>query len=559
MIVILESANSLRFADMKRFTSFFLTLCLSFLIYNDSISQNTITTYDSININNINARINANGTLFYNPLTGASKCEWPAGSGKHLSSAAHVWIGALDPAGQLRLAAQSYGQSGADVWAGPSLPTAQSPVYQYDSLYDQRYNRVWKVTKVQVDAHLAQHGQPGYQMPAAIAEWPGNGLTFNGEPSVIAPYADANGNFFYDPANGDYPLIPGDEAVFCIFNDARNLHTEMNGLPLGVDVRLMFYAFNSSQDTILNNTLFASYAISNPATGMALSDFAIGLWNDVDLGNFGDDLFGTDSSFSAIYAYNGDANDDGPIGYGFNPPAWGVTLLSQSMSGAIGFWNNFSLIGNPGNSIDCYNYMHNRWRDGSHLVANGSEGFAGTAPGPDANWHFSGDPVADSGWNCQSSGIIPSDVRLLGQIRKDSLLPGETFCFDMAWVAARGAQNDQFGSITALKDAIQAVRTSYAAAPVSCAATNSFTAVAPSAENTVRVYPNPASGGYIGLDGLIRGSIVQLFDLQGKMLLQTVCETETADLIVNDFTEGLYIIKIMSNNNIQNFKINIVK
>ena len=54
--------------------------------------------FDSLNINNINARINANGNLFWD-LVSKSKFEVPKNTGKTSIFNSTLWIGGLDSIG----------------------------------------------------------------------------------------------------------------------------------------------------------------------------------------------------------------------------------------------------------------------------------------------------------------------------------------------------------------------------------------------------------------------------------------------------------------------------
>ena len=60
---------------------------------------------------------------------------------------------------------------------------------------------------------------------------------------------------------------------------------------------------------------------------------------DGDIGYYGDDYIGSDSSRNMMFFYNGDAFDEGgggTLGYGDNPPAVGLVSLA----------NDFQSIGN---------------------------------------------------------------------------------------------------------------------------------------------------------------------------------------------------------------------
>ena len=52
-------------------------------------------------------------------LVGNAEYEVPKGSGKNSLFAGAIWIGGKDAAGNLKVAAQTYRQSGSDFWPGP--------------------------------------------------------------------------------------------------------------------------------------------------------------------------------------------------------------------------------------------------------------------------------------------------------------------------------------------------------------------------------------------------------------------------------------------------------
>src|SRR5690606_7777908 len=124
-----------------------------------------------------------------------------------------------------------------DYFYGPIADDYTSPEYI------QRYNRLWKVTSSEVNAHIAGYMNEGYVVPSPILSWPGNGNTDNGEAANLAPYIDANSNGVYDPENGDYPDIRGEVAIFYILNDDKQTHTASSGGKIGVEIHGMVYVY----------------------------------------------------------------------------------------------------------------------------------------------------------------------------------------------------------------------------------------------------------------------------------------------------------------------------
>src|SRR5690606_31572910 len=111
---------------------------------------------------------------------------------------------------------------GRDFIPGPIMDSIQ-----YASQIPQ-WNRVWKVDRYDVLNHINFFNQPGYSIPQVFLDWPAHGNTLLGQATNLAPYFDYNNNGIYDPTNGDYPLVPGDQCVYYIFND-DTVHTESGG------------------------------------------------------------------------------------------------------------------------------------------------------------------------------------------------------------------------------------------------------------------------------------------------------------------------------------------
>ena len=88
------------------------------------------------------------------------------------------------------------------------------------------WDRQWKLTKSEIVNHTINFSNPDYVMPEAIFSWPAHGDITKGQSSNLAPYIDIDNNNIYEPHNGDYPCIKGDEAIFMIRNDVGNFHTE---------------------------------------------------------------------------------------------------------------------------------------------------------------------------------------------------------------------------------------------------------------------------------------------------------------------------------------------
>ncbi len=114
-------------------------------------------------------------------------------------------------------------------------PIRDTTITTYITTYDQKYNKVWKITQTEINYHKSHVSQLLYVPSPNILNCPGNGNVTKGESSQLAPYFDVNNDQIYNVFNGDYPLIKGDEALFLIYNDQKSEN------PLNVQLYIIQY------------------------------------------------------------------------------------------------------------------------------------------------------------------------------------------------------------------------------------------------------------------------------------------------------------------------------
>ncbi|MCD4729396.1 MAG: T9SS type A sorting domain-containing protein, partial [Bacteroidales bacterium] len=405
------------------------------------IKFNDIKFYDSLDINNVNAILNCFGSQFEIPRLSWAKYIVLKNSGKTSIFSNAFWIGGVDEANDLHL---SSGFS--DYYPGPVSDI-------YDTLYDSKWFKVWKLTKEEVSYHKSNWWQSGYQPIENIASWPGNGDLELGQTEQIAPYYDYNNDGFYDPMAGDWPVIKGDQALFFVYNDARNVYTLNERHPLGIEIRAMAYAFNEPTDSALWHTTFLHYEIANKSDTTYYETF-VGSFNDIDLGNAWDDYIGCDVEGGYYFGYNGEDNDSSitPPGdsishnYGYHPPAqavmilggpymdddgidnpkydannqqicdmsinglnFGDTIVDNERLGMTGFM--YANNGGPYYCIDpqydpeYYGFMRGYWKDYTRALYGGNGHISSSASGPICNFIYPGD--SDT-CNWGTNGILPN-------------------------------------------------------------------------------------------------------------------------------------------------------
>ncbi|MFI5219629.1 MAG: hypothetical protein ACHQNT_09080, partial [Bacteroidia bacterium] len=314
------------------------------------------TAQKDLDINNVRTRILVGGDMWWDLTT--AQYEVPKGSQKHSVFAGALWIGGVDAGGQVKVAGQTYRQTGFDFWGGPmdvnTVSISNARCLEFD--------RHWRLRKADVLKYIAD---PGFvpnpadpdeaESKQSIAEWPGNGR-YPGEDQFLAPFFDENSDGNYDPNAGDYPhylisrtdLTPprdvdygifapnipkvvcndyifGDQTIWWVFNDVGNVHSETNSTPIGMEIRAQAFAFKTNDE--INDMTFYKYQIINRST-FTLTNTYFGQWIDPDLGWADDDFVGCDVKRGLGFVYNGDADDDiNSGGYGLNPPALGVDFF----------------------------------------------------------------------------------------------------------------------------------------------------------------------------------------------------------------------------------------
>jgi len=406
------------------FTSGAITLLWIFVSATNCTAQ--YSAHDSLDINNIGARINVLGDNFDNTTNAESAFDAPINTNLHTIDVSALWIGGYEN-GNLKVAAMTYRQSGIDFFPGP-LDTLNSSIVSTEMT---NWDQVWKINRVEINDFLKDS-----TIYSSIANWPGNGNdTTYSESHFMAPYVNVSGGRYYNPLKGDYPDMKGDEMIWWVMNDKGGPHGESKGDALGVEVQCEAYAFNSA-DSAINNTIFLDYKIINRSPSDIDTAF-VSLFTDFDIGYPFDDYIGSAPKLSAFFGYNGEPVD--PY-YGPNPPVESVIFLKDSMSRFLYYNNTASLInGDPGypnpNPQDYYNYMKGVWKNGACMKYGSKDGVSGTQC---TDFMFDGAPSDTlSGWTEHNVGNAPADVRGVGSIGPFTFKAGQTYDLPVAYVFSR--------------------------------------------------------------------------------------------------------------------------
>ena len=395
-----------------------------------------------LDVGNVRAKVLNTGALFWNG--GENVYEVPKGSGNSsIFTSVFLITGLVD--GELRAAASTYG--GYELWPGP-IPDGDIPPTDCG-----RFDRIYEIRSSGQTSSGAVSGIAG-----DTRDWPVH---------LGAPYVEVGGSpDSYDPEDGDYPELLGDQTLWWVTNDLGNAHDRTDTQPLGVEVRGTAFAFNAVSG--LENQTFYRYRIRN-RTNRDIRSAYVGLYTDVDLGRAFDDYVGSDSTHGVAYFYNADDDDEGS--YGAAPPAVGFTVLRRPISsidsatpecsypdgGTHGLTNHMHYFGgggptgDPGTGQEFRNLMQSRWKDGTPLMIGGT-GYRGS--GPEVDFVYPGDPVTGAYWsevNSDGEGTArpPADRRSISSVGPFCLGPGDEAEVVFAVIWARGRTN--LDSVTRLR------------------------------------------------------------------------------------------------------------
>lgn len=469
-----------------------------------SAGCNPATARVNLEINNVRALILNGGDMWWDQGGSSAaryevpKVDDPTQPKKHSLYAGSVWIGGRSQ-GQLKVSAQTYRQSNGlavGFWPGP-LDTVTANI---DPSQCAKFDRHFVVFKRDIDKHKANtvSPDPDYVMPSVFSDWPALGDPSYNQTTYLAPFIDVDNNGTYEPNNGDYPDIRGDQAIWWVVNDKGNVPGSSGDPKTAIGVEIQSLAFSYQRNDELNNMTFYRNKISNRSS-FTLDSCFMAQWADPDLGQANDDYVGCDVPRGLGICYNSDDNDEGITGYGANPPSVGIDFFEGPysdpndgidndrdclideietdcygpgktekliMSYFMYFTNGVAFpLTDPNNYVQAYNFLTARWGDANPLTYGGN-GYGGTQTSKMA---FPGLSDQQYGWsaggNCQSpvlglpewsertAGNQGGDRRFLQSGGPFTLSPGAVNYITIGVVWARASSGGAQGSFGLLLEA----------------------------------------------------------------------------------------------------------
>lgn len=484
-------------------------------------------TVEYLDINNIKASACVHGDLWVNPVNFTPACEFPKSSGKSANFISALWMSGYDDNNNLYVAAQTFRQKGNDYWPGP--------LYGDTISYEKSHSwaKIWKVNKTEINTFRNSSPHTVSNTPESILTWPAkNNLYAKGNTgdtlnitTEMAPFIDVNQDGNYNPLEGDYPAIKGDQALWWVFNDNGPEHTNTDGIPLKIEVHAMAYAY--TRNTLIDNVIYYEYTFHNKS-GKNYKEFRAGIWNDGDLGNHLNDYAGFDSARRLAYIYNSAAIDGivavHPNHYDSMIPVTGITLIETPGDGNIDkepagsfirYLNNGSVYGNPQTASEYNFYLRYQLRNGSQ-IKNDFKGPGipsyGTGNGPVTKYMFTGNPADSNKWSECSCHNEPGDRKIVLTTNDYNFKAGEKTKITFALVIADPGTNHACGNFD-IKDILIVADTSW---------NNYIASNIPAIPNERRLvlYPNPA-GNQINL--VLPGTnaateFLKIYDMRGSFI-----------------------------------------
>jgi len=339
----------------------------------------------------------------------------------------------------------------------------------------QQYDLDWKNWPVAKGApFIERNGIPGYQAPPPFSS------TFTPENLISGKYDEPG-------VAGADPNSPADQVIFLIFNDldASQSVRFVGCQPTGFEIQKTIWGYKRSD--ALGNIYFNRYRMINKGGvdvgggvrgSFWLDSMYVCQWSDIDLGNSGDDLVGSDSLLNMNYVYNGNPVDNTFAKFGLPPPASGYAFLAGPAvpSPADSAVYNFQRVKgkrNLGMSSSVYfsagspytdppaNYNTGAFQWYAMLQGYAPAGQFGSSysnyavpPGvdPKTRFMFSGDPVTQSGFvdgKGTNYSFAPGDRRILLNTGPFRSAPGDTTETYIGFVVGLGA--DRLSSVSVMK------------------------------------------------------------------------------------------------------------
>ena len=521
---------------------------LLFLLFG-SLSAQQSSSFTFLDYGGVRARVYSNGELFQDKSNFAADYEVPKNSGNSTIYASAFWMSSKN-ASYNAAAYESFGNDG-------FFTTGPVDIVNQMNDTSAQFQRLWKIEQATINNHIQYWNSSTYTAPAEILDWPGNG---NGNTAkTLAPFKDLDNDSIYEPLDGEYPIIKGDQAVFLIFNTYKNSRDTINysyGTQriMRIEGHVMLYAYATNNQAVLNS-VFVNVKLFNRSNSSAddYSDFRFSVYTDIDLGNPTDDYIGTDTSRNLFYAYNGDQFDEsfgGNPGYGNNLATQAVKFLDYDLKHSVYFTSGSGPNGDPEKFLDNMNFQRSKWKDSSNLYYSGNGINFCIDSNKQVDFMFDGNPLLvndTTQWTennpCVFSNNIPpnasGDRRMVGGPDLPTQFNhGTSMEFNYAYIFAQdtGVVTNSIRKLFATADSVQAffddsLLTVIINEPKSKSL--DFT-----------LYPNPTNN-LVTIQLKSTEFMVDIYTIAGNRVKSI---TNSKEISVGDLARGIYFLRVSTTN-----------
>ena len=482
-----------------------------------------------------------------------------------LGFAKGIWAGALDPAGNLKVAASGYSAQ-ADFIPGPIIEE-----YQNDPLFCAFFTRVWNIESDDIIEYKIQYQSGSLDLetiPIDILEWPayGNPYIFDFDISVgLAPFFDHDGNGMYDPLTGDHPITLEDNPDFLpsqfrfyVFND-KTVHFQSHADPLNMEFHIMDYVIDCPRQTESETSIFTRLKYINKGYE-ELRNFKLGIWEDTDLGCYRNDAIGCNQSLNTSYYYNAYGTDDDIDCPDLQtiPDEYGVVrslILLENELESFMYYYNCGIVDpapqqcSPQISEQYYNLLNAQWLDGQGLT----EGGNGFNPNSTefTSFAFPDFPNQSEGWSMLTADIPPSDMRSISVVDvEDILAPGQVGYIDLADHVLISREVNGLDIFEAYETAISEVKIDFQKmkeGEFDCSNLMSLSSNLTNF-NLFQVFPNPSRDFVqLNFNELQKDGTLSIYSSEGKKLKSFKIKNEQNYRIsLTDFESGIYMLTLQS-------------
>ena|GEM_PF-5367597 len=381
----------------------------------------------------------------------------------------------------------------------------------------ENFMKAQKVSQQEIKNHAASYKQDNYSPAANILNWPGS---FNG--SNYGAFVDFNANATYEPKNGDYPLIRGDQSFVKIENDKELLNRNSAKQPLGIEATQYFFLFPNAGDPIMDNTIGFRWVLKN----ISGQD-----WDTVLAGvNF-------HGSVSANNYISTDVTNNGMMIYSKNNTSKqfaSVLLLNQKLVSSHYYTNSLgNQNGIPSKDADFMNYLNGKWINGKNLTR-GNTGVDGINK---ASFVFPNTTLSDTVWNEDAEGNLSGDRSGLLVSKFTNWKNGTYQVIEGAFFYAQNIDN-----FSAMYDKHNSIVNAYKL--------NRYTGVSAVFENKIEVFPNPAynAGNIQVTSSVYEIEEVKIIDMSGKIINSLHFNQYNVSIDMSACKKGLYFLSLRLEN-----------